>query len=157
VGAVEELERLMQSTHPGLVLAARLALDRLAEDDSQRVSSAAKAVLGREVASVARTEKPMSAPIDPVSPVSTGPRSAVGPRIETPPTAGTPRAAWLPALVLASGWIAAWPVSFGLAMSEWATDLVAGVSSALVGWVVAATLAPIFAISESDPTRPARR
>ena len=40
-GAVDELDRLLQGSHPGLVLAARAALTRLADDDSRRVSSAA--------------------------------------------------------------------------------------------------------------------
>jgi hypothetical protein len=43
--AVQELARLLPSRHAGLVLAARLALERLANDDSRRVAAAATAVL----------------------------------------------------------------------------------------------------------------
>jgi hypothetical protein len=41
VGAVQELARLMRSQHAGLALAARLALEHLAEDDSRAVIAAA--------------------------------------------------------------------------------------------------------------------
>jgi len=40
-GAVDELDRLLHGSHPGLALAARAALARLADDDSRRVSTAA--------------------------------------------------------------------------------------------------------------------
>jgi hypothetical protein len=140
-GAVGDLERLLQSTHPGLALAARLALDRLTEDDSRRVSSAATAALGREVATVARIAEPISAPIDSVSPVSTGRQPAARPSVAPPTAAGRPpRPAWLPALVVAGGWIAAWLVSLELATSAWASNLVTGVSAALIAWIVAAPL-----------------
>ncbi len=43
--AVEELVRLLQGTHAGLVLAAHLALKRLTEDDSRTVAAAATAAL----------------------------------------------------------------------------------------------------------------
>ncbi len=43
--AVQELERVLQSRHEGLALAARLALERLAEDDSRMVSNLAAEVL----------------------------------------------------------------------------------------------------------------
>jgi hypothetical protein len=44
-GAVQELTRLLQGRHAGLVLAARLALEQLTEDDSRTVAGAATAVL----------------------------------------------------------------------------------------------------------------
>jgi hypothetical protein len=44
-GAVQELARLLAGSHAGLVLGARLALERLAEDDSRAVSAAAVAAL----------------------------------------------------------------------------------------------------------------
>ena len=44
-GAVRELDRLLQGSHPGLALAARAALTRLVDDDSHRVSTAAAASL----------------------------------------------------------------------------------------------------------------
>jgi hypothetical protein len=45
-GAVPELARLLGSRHAGLALAARQALERLAEDDSRTVSAEATAALG---------------------------------------------------------------------------------------------------------------
>jgi Caspase domain len=44
-GAVQELVRMLQARHAGLALAARLALERLTEDDSRAVSAAAAAAL----------------------------------------------------------------------------------------------------------------
>jgi hypothetical protein len=44
--AVQELGRLLQGRHAGLALAARLALERLTEDDSRMVIAAAMATLG---------------------------------------------------------------------------------------------------------------
>jgi WD40 repeat protein len=54
-GAVQELVRMLQARHAGLVLAARTALERLTEDDSRIVSAAAAAALGSGVPSVAAT------------------------------------------------------------------------------------------------------
>jgi hypothetical protein len=51
-----------------------------------------------------------------------------------------PAVVWLPALIVAGGWIVAWPVSLGLATTTWATTHIAGASSALVGWVLSAIL-----------------
>jgi caspase domain-containing protein len=45
LGAVEELEQLLSGNHAGLALAARTTLERLAADDSQRVSSKVRTVL----------------------------------------------------------------------------------------------------------------
>ena len=45
-GAAQELARLLQSRHAGLALAARLAMERLTEDDSRAVAGAAMAALG---------------------------------------------------------------------------------------------------------------
>ena len=45
-GAVQELARLLESSHAGLALAARLTLERLGNDDSRIVSAAATAALG---------------------------------------------------------------------------------------------------------------
>jgi Caspase domain len=46
--AVQELARLLQGLHAGLALAARLALERLTEDDSRTVSTAAIAALNAQ-------------------------------------------------------------------------------------------------------------
>jgi Caspase domain len=47
-GAVPELARLLRSRHAGLALAARLTLERLADDDSRATSAAATAALGAQ-------------------------------------------------------------------------------------------------------------
>jgi Caspase domain len=59
-GAVQELVRVLQARHAGLALAARLALEHLAEDDSRAVSAAAAAVLsaGAQPAAPARPTPP---------------------------------------------------------------------------------------------------
>jgi hypothetical protein len=44
-GAVQELARLLHGRHAGLALAAKLALERLADDDSRMVAAAAEAAL----------------------------------------------------------------------------------------------------------------
>jgi hypothetical protein len=141
-GAVPELERLLQSTNLGLALGARLALDRLAEDDSRRVSGAANTALGRTAATVTPIEEPtVPAAIVSVAQVSTSPERPAGAPAGAPTAATRPASpAWMPALVVAGGWILAWPVSLGLAASGWATNLVTGAASALVGWVVASAL-----------------
>ena len=48
-GAVSELAHLLQSRHAGLALAARLTLERLADDDSRTVAAAAADALDAEV------------------------------------------------------------------------------------------------------------
>jgi len=45
-GAVQELERVLRGSHAGMALAARLALERLTDDDSRAVAAAAAAALG---------------------------------------------------------------------------------------------------------------
>ncbi|MGW6444181.1 caspase family protein [Lentzea sp. NPDC055074] len=50
-GAIPELRRLLSVAHEGRVLAARLALRRLTEDDSRMVASAAREALGEKPAS----------------------------------------------------------------------------------------------------------
>lgn len=47
-GAIPELRRMLSVAHEGRVLAARLALGRLAEDDSRMVAAAARKVLGED-------------------------------------------------------------------------------------------------------------
>jgi len=47
-GATQELARLLPSRHAGLALAARLAMERLTEDDSRAVAGAATAALGAQ-------------------------------------------------------------------------------------------------------------
>src|SRR5207249_1566712 len=64
-GAVRELERVLLSTHAGLALAAKLALEGLAQDDSRTVSAAAEAALGAP-----GQRAPVPAPV--AAPVPTG-------------------------------------------------------------------------------------
>src|SRR5262249_16296194 len=45
-GAVQELAHVLRGQHAGMALAARLALERLTEDDSRAVAAAAAAALG---------------------------------------------------------------------------------------------------------------
>jgi hypothetical protein len=71
-GVVQELARVLQSRHAGLALAARLALERLAEDDSRMVSAAATAALG---------EQETLAPPEPAPPHATAPPQPAPPKL----------------------------------------------------------------------------
>ncbi len=86
-GAVEELRRLLRSRHGGLALAARLALQELADDDSRTVSTAAAEAL-------ATGEPAPSAPTDdradPVPGVATAPGTGVPSHAAGTHTAVTP-------------------------------------------------------------------
>jgi hypothetical protein len=152
--AVQELERLLQGGHAGRALAAELALDRLTEDDSRHVSSAAKVALGLQAAAVDLIGEPIPV-VDPVSTARHQP--PVQPWLQPPKAAGQPpRASWLPVLVVAGGWIAAWPACFGLSSTALATNVVAGVAAALVGWLVAGILVAA-ALRWASPSVPVRR
>jgi uncharacterized RDD family membrane protein YckC len=73
-GAVQELERLLESRHAGLALAGRLALERLTEDDSRAVSAAASAALGAQTQPVApEPVAPEPVPPEPVPPEPVAP------------------------------------------------------------------------------------
>jgi Caspase domain len=74
-GAVQELERLLHSRHAGRALAARLALERLTEDDSRKVAAAATAALG-EQAPPQPPQPPPPQPAPPVLPPSATPEPA---------------------------------------------------------------------------------
>ena len=67
VVTVQELECLLSGSHAGLVLAARLALEQLTEDDSRSVSAAATASLSTQTQPpvAAATPHPEAVPIDP--------------------------------------------------------------------------------------------
>lgn len=79
-GAVDELARLLSSRHQGLALAARRALEGLADDDSRTVAAAATAALAGS-AQIA-TETP-AAPTSPAKP--TGPSDVTGPAVPAGP------------------------------------------------------------------------
>ncbi|MBE3010759.1 caspase family protein [Microbispora sp. NEAU-D428] len=92
-GAVEELRRLLRSRHEGLALAARLALQELADDDSRTVSTAAAEALagGRTAVPASPSGSPPPAPMSQFShsvPVSPEPEPS-----ESAPPAPSVRAA----------------------------------------------------------------
>ncbi|MCR3751310.1 caspase family protein [Lentzea californiensis] len=57
-GAVPELRRLLSVAHEGRVLAARMALRRLTDDDSRMVASAAREALGEKAAPASASKPP---------------------------------------------------------------------------------------------------
>jgi hypothetical protein len=127
-GAVERLAQLAQGPDPEQALAATHALRRLAEDDSRRVSSAAERALGGEP-----PERPaaVAARDEPGPPVAASTGMATATQVQRD---------WMPAAVVAGGWLIAWVVSMALATSGWVEDRVSAVVLALVGWVVASPL-----------------
>jgi hypothetical protein len=132
--AVEQLALLLRGPDADLARAARQALTRLAQDDSRRVSDAAQFALGG------------AAPVSPpVSPPDEAVRvAAAPPTVSAPPRATTVvRPDWLPALVVAGGWVVAWLVGLALASSRWVADM-GDISLApavgVVGWAVIAPL-----------------
>jgi hypothetical protein len=104
VGAVPELARLMRSQHAGLALAARLALEDLAEDDSRAVIAAATEALaagpkqqaGQPEPQVRTSEQPASPVATPrrepaVHRAQVAPQPTPAEPIRRPSTAKTPR------------------------------------------------------------------
>ncbi|MCG8923345.1 caspase family protein [Lentzea sp. CC55] len=85
-GAVPELRRMLSVAHEGRVLAARLALRRLTEDDSRMVAAAAAEALGEKP----RKPRPTSEKPKPVSPPPVAPLPVASP---PPSHTGTPVAA----------------------------------------------------------------
>jgi hypothetical protein len=92
-GAVGELARLLQGRHAGLALAARLALERLAGDDSRAVAAAATAALGApppEIPEGARPGAQQDAALSNASPAqaATAPPSTATASTPTTPVGG---------------------------------------------------------------------
>jgi hypothetical protein len=85
VAAVEELERLLRGGHAGLALAAREALEHLADDDSQRVRSSARSVLDADPGVVGQEPPPRPAGTPVAAEPATPPRQEVA--VEPPPQA----------------------------------------------------------------------
>jgi hypothetical protein len=86
-GAVQELARMLQARHAGLALAARLALERLTEDDSRAVSAAAAAALRVGVPSTAAAQAaPDSSAVSTHESVSNEARRPVPSRLEVSTT-----------------------------------------------------------------------
>ena len=67
-GSVDELNRLLHGSHPGLALAARKSLERLTEDDSRSVSAAAKVKLAAYEAAQPVTGKRIGDEPEPAGP-----------------------------------------------------------------------------------------
>ncbi|WP_433510861.1 caspase, EACC1-associated type [Nonomuraea sp. CA-143628] len=88
-GAVGELERLRHSRHEGLALAARLALEALADDDSRLVSGAATKALGPE-APAPRVAKRAGGPAEPVGTAPKTPKPATPPPAPAIPASPSP-------------------------------------------------------------------
>ncbi|SDM23299.1 Caspase domain-containing protein [Lentzea albidocapillata subsp. violacea] len=95
-GAVPELRRMLSVAHEGRVLAARMALRRLTEDDSRMVASAAREALG-EKAAPAPTSLIKPTPSDAKQPEQRFPRQKLpeqkAPEPKTQPKPSEPEAA----------------------------------------------------------------
>jgi hypothetical protein len=94
--AVQELVRLLQGRHAGLALAARMALERLAEDDSRMVIASAVAALRTEaepapVAGAIPFPRPEPVTPEPVTPVPVDPTQASQTPETRTPAAEVPR------------------------------------------------------------------
>jgi Caspase domain len=95
VSAVQELQRLLESRHAGLALAAKLALEHLVDDDSRMVSAAATAALNAHSQAVAaqssETAQPeaieSTGPADAPPPLPPQQSAAVPPPLPTAPIA----------------------------------------------------------------------
>jgi hypothetical protein len=102
VGAVQELARMLQSRHAGQVLAAKLALEHLVDDDSRAVAGAAEHALGAHAEpatppSVDPTSLPAVKPAEsttpapsPTEPANASPGAADGPLLEDPASRAIP-------------------------------------------------------------------
>ncbi|MEV1240072.1 caspase family protein [Nonomuraea sp. NPDC049750] len=88
-GAVGELERLRHSRHEGLALAARLALEALADDDSRLVSGAATKALGA-AATTPGVAKRANGPAEPVGAAHKTPKPATPTPLTPAPAPPTP-------------------------------------------------------------------
>ncbi|GIE37036.1 hypothetical protein Ait01nite_100810 [Actinoplanes italicus] len=127
LGAVTELERLLRGRHAGTALAARLALDRLAEDDSRKVSAAATAALGSvalsEPVDAAPPDRPVVQAAPPAAVVVPEPEPEPGPSEPVPATTREPSALWAgaglsPAKVLAAAGGVLLVLGFGMRLGD---------------------------------------
>jgi hypothetical protein len=90
-GAVQELARLERGSHAGLALAAKLALERLADDDSRTVSAAAAAALA--AVGQDRGQDQSTAPIGVPTPAGAGPTPTIAGQVPPAGAAGRIRSA----------------------------------------------------------------
>lgn len=84
LGVVQDLESLLGGGHAGLALGARLALERLAGDDSRRVAAAAAVALSRAPAALAGASLPLDAGTVTVEPRAAQPAPPAA--VSAPPT-----------------------------------------------------------------------
>ena len=120
-GAVQELARLRRSRHAGLALAARLTLERLADDDSRTVSAAAEAALASTPAPPPSESTPLEATPPEALPPEVRPvpddASAAPPGRRIPRLSGIPRArlllAGIAALLLVVAGVVVWRLVAG--------------------------------------------
>ncbi|HEY2959628.1 MAG TPA: caspase family protein [Actinomycetota bacterium] len=165
LAAVEELARLLRSGHAGLALAAREALDLLAGDDSQRVRSAAGAVLEASpgVPAGLRQAPDPAVPPAPATLPATAP--ATVPAAPAAPARGrVPTAGRLPGGRPAArvGTVAAPPATTRLPGGHGrpllALLLVGSLAAALLAWAILATRGPdvLAAGQEFSATAPWR-
>ncbi len=163
-GAVHELDRILRSSDPGLALAARSALERLSEDDSRKVASAAQEVLKTvpsvaplagstgivrntsaqaEVAALPFTPQPEPSSDQP-------PSMPQAERVQANPSSAVPSHQMshalpigLPILIATIGWFAGWAIGIELGAS--ASDsqssvkiliVSAGIAGAVTGWLL---------------------
>ncbi|MDX8141148.1 caspase family protein [Lentzea sp. BCCO 10_0061] len=91
-GAIPELRRMLSVAHEGRVLAARLALRGLLEDDSRMVASAAREALGEKPAPAAPAPKPATAHKPTSTPAPTKASVATNAPAPTPPVPAAPTA-----------------------------------------------------------------
>lgn len=119
-GAIKDLRHLLEGGDRGLALAASLALQELAADDSRRVSSAAQAALDNLQTTPAPA--PQMPPAAPVTAPESKPASSVPAQTRTVTShetatveapAVTP---WKPYYYLISGWLFGWLLAIGFAM-----------------------------------------
>jgi hypothetical protein len=120
VAAVQELERLLPSKHAGLALAAALALEQLAADDSRAVSSAAQAAMARSPRGSpvpAEAALPTAAPLAPTA--ADGVHTPVAPPQSDPAPLYRRRQWWLGLGVLTALNVATTLLVLELAASVW--------------------------------------
>jgi hypothetical protein len=129
VAAVGQLAALRHRSDPALAAAAGRGLQRLAQDPSRDVAVAAEqAVLdSQQEAPTAQSDR-----------VVHGAAASQAQKETRHPLLAPP--SWMPALVVAGGWIAGWVLSLALATSAWVDNLPTGVALALVGWIIVAPL-----------------
>ncbi len=119
-GSIKDLQHLLQGGDRGLALAATLALQKLAADDSRRVSSAAMAALSNLQTPTAPTPQlPAAEPAikSRIPPEINPPAQAKTAVVHEPTAIKNPVASqWRPYYFLISGWLLGWFISLTSAL-----------------------------------------